>query len=122
MLSATLSPLPAPRLGGFRHTQRCFFGQRGDGLGDELVADVAHRADERLALRTELRAQASYMYVDSAGAAEVVVAPDLLQQLGAGEDPARVLCEALQPLELLERPAARRSPDARLVPRPVAAH
>src|SRR4051794_23030293 len=117
MLSATLSPLQGPRLGGFRHTQHCFFRQRGDGLGDELVADVAHRADERFTLRAELRAQAPYMYVDSAGAAEVVVAPHLLQQLGAGEDPAGVLREVLQQLELLERQVERRPTDARLVRR-----
>src|SRR3954464_1673360 len=117
MLSATLSPLRGPRLGGLRHTQRSFFGQRTHRLGDELVADVAHRADERLALRAELRAQTSYVYVDRAGAAEVVVAPDLLQQLRTGEDPAGMLREVFEQLELLEGQVERRSADARLVGR-----
>ena len=50
----------------------------------------------------ELRAEPTYVHVDGARAAEVVVAPDLLQQLGAGEDAARVLREELEQLELLE--------------------
>ena len=41
------------------------------------------------------------MDVDGSGAAVVVVAPDLLEQLAAAEDPARVLREELQQLELL---------------------
>ena len=49
------------------------------------------------------------MHVDRPGAAEVVVAPDLAQKLVAGEDPARVLRQELEQLELLvgevERPA-----------------
>ena len=52
-------------------------------------------------LGAELRAQTADVHVDGAGAAEEVVAPDLLQQLGAGEDPARVLGEVLEQLELL---------------------
>ena len=76
---------------------------------DELVADLADRADHRLVLRAELGAQPPDVHVDRAGAAEVVVAPDLAQQLVAGEDPARVLGQELQQLELLvgevERPA-----------------
>src|ERR1700677_4207783 len=42
------------------------------------------------------------MHVDGPGAAEIVIAPDLLQQVRAGEDPARVLREELEQLELLE--------------------
>lgn len=52
--------------------------------------------------RSQFCAQSPYMDVDRAGAAEVVVAPDLLEQLGAGEDPAGVLRQILQQLELLE--------------------
>src|SRR5436309_4105229 len=86
-------------------------GQRIDGLYDELVADVADRADEAFALRPELRAQPAYVHVDGAGAAEVVVTPDLLQQLRAGEDPARMLGEELEQLELLERQVERPAAD-----------
>src|SRR5215203_833013 len=84
-------------------------GRVGDLLV-ELVADVAHGADQRLVLGAELGAQPPHVDVDGAGAAEVVVAPDLLQQLGAGEDPAGVLGEVLEELELLvgqvQRPPA----------------
>ena len=74
----------------------------GDVLGrDEAVADVAHRADEHLVLGAELGPQPADVDVDGARAAVVVVAPDLLEQLGAGEDPARVLGEVLEELELL---------------------
>ena len=54
-------------------------------------------------LGAELGAQPPDVHVDRAGAAEVVVAPDLLQQLSAREDPARVLGQELQQLEFLER-------------------
>src|SRR5687768_5951845 len=77
---------------------------RGRRVGDllvELVADVAHGADQGLVLGAELGAQPPHVDVDGAGATEIVVAPDLLQQLGAGEDPARVLREVLEELELL---------------------
>ena len=51
------------------------------------------------------------MHVDSAGAAEEVVAPHLLQQLRTGEHPARVLRQVLQEFEFLicevQRPAAK---------------
>ena len=43
------------------------------------------------------------MHVHRAGAAEVVVAPDLLEQVGPGEYPSRVLGQELQQLEFLER-------------------
>ena len=92
--------------------------RRLDGRGDrsasgllgrqhEAVADVADGADQGLVLGPELGPEAAYVDVDGAGAAEVVVAPDLLQQLVAGEDPAGVLGEVLQQLELLERQVER---------------
>ena len=74
----------------------------------EPVADVAHGADQRLVLGAELGPQPPDVDVDRAGAAEVVVAPDLLQQLRPGEDPARVLGEELEQLELLEGEVERR--------------
>jgi hypothetical protein len=69
---------------------------------DEAVSHVADGADQRLVLGAQLGAQPPDVDVDRAGAAEVVVAPDLLEELGAREDPARVLGEVLQELELLE--------------------
>src|SRR4051794_38065151 len=69
--------------------------------GHEPVAHVADRADLLLELGAELGAQPPDVDVDRAGAAVVVIAPDLLQQLGASEDPAGVLREVLQQLELL---------------------
>ena len=60
-------------------------------------------------LGAELGPQPADVDVDRAGAAEVVVAPDLLQQLGAREHAAGVLGDELEQLELLvrevERPA-----------------
>src|SRR5690606_21276217 len=68
-------------------------------------------ADHPLVLGAELRPQPPDVHVDGAGAAEEVVAPHLLQQLGAREDPTRVLREGLEQLELLvgqlEQPTAR---------------
>src|ERR1700735_1084087 len=74
---------------------------------DETIADVADRADERLMVGAELGPQAAHVHVDGPGAAEVVVAPHLLEQLGPGKDPARVLGQELQQLELLERQVER---------------
>lgn len=71
-------------------------------LGDEPVTDVADRADQRLVLGAELGAEPPDVDVHGAGAAEVVVPPDLLEELGAREDPAGVLRQVLQKLELLE--------------------
>ncbi len=85
----------------------------------EPVADVADGADQRLVLGAELGAQAAHVHVDGAGAAEVVVAPDLLQQLLAAEDPARVLGEELEELELLEGQVERAAADLRGVRRVV---
>ena len=68
----------------------------------EPVSDVAHGADQGFVLGAELGPQPPDVDVHRARAAEVVVAPDLLQQLGAGEDPARMLGEELEQLEFLE--------------------
>src|SRR5664280_517308 len=79
-------------------------------LGHETVADVAHRPDEHLVLQAQLGPQSSHVDVHRAGPAEVVIAPDLLEQLSPGEDPAGVLREVFDQLELLvgqvEQPAA----------------
>src|SRR5688572_13729974 len=54
----------------------------GGGWGDdEAVADVADGADEGFVFGAELGAEAAYVDVDRASAAEVVVAPDFLQEL-----------------------------------------
>src|SRR4051794_18996012 len=55
---------------------------------DELVSDVAHRADHRFVLDAELGPQPSHVDVDRACAAEVVIAPHLLNEVRAGEHPA----------------------------------
>ena len=51
----------------------------------------------------ELGPQPPDVDVHRPGAAEVVIAPHLLQQLGPGEDPAGMLGEELEQFELLER-------------------
>src|SRR4029077_12791839 len=68
----------------------------------EPVADVAHGTDQGFVFGAELGPQSPDVDVDRARAAEVVVTPDLLQQLGAGEDPAGMLGEELEQLEFLE--------------------
>ena len=68
--------------------------------GDEPVADVAHGADHRLVLGPELGPQPPDMDVDGAGAAVVVIAPDVAEQLLAAEHPPRMLRQVLQQLEL----------------------
>ena len=60
-------------------------------VGDEAIPDVADGPDQALVVAAELGPQTTDVDVDRAGAAEVVVAPHLLQQLLAGEDPARML-------------------------------
>ena len=85
------------------------------GRWHEPVADVAHGADQRLVLGAELGPQPPHVDVDRPGAPEVVVAPDLLQQLGPGEDPARVLGQVLQQLELLVGQVQRPGPRTRAV-------
>ena len=62
------------------------------------------------------------MHVDRPGAAEVVVAPDLLQQLVAGEDPTGMLGEVLEELELLEGEVEHAAADLRGVRRLVDDH
>src|SRR5215470_16811775 len=89
-------------VGSIRTRLACLAAPGGAGR-DELVADVAHRADQGLVLRAKLGAEPSHMDVDCSRAAEVVVSPHLLQQLGPGEHVPRVLGEELQQLELLER-------------------
>src|ERR1700733_11747586 len=52
---------------------------------NEPVAHVADRPDQRLVLGAELGPEPSHVHVHRAGAAEAVVAPDLLEQGGPGE-------------------------------------
>ncbi len=54
-------------------------------------------------LGAELGPQAPHVHVHRAGTSEVVVAPDLLEQVSPREDPSWVLGEELQQLEFLER-------------------
>ena len=70
---------------------------------DEPVAHVADGPDQGLVLGAELGPQAAHVHVHRAGTAEVVVTPDLLEQMGPGEHPPWMLGEELQQLELLER-------------------
>ena len=109
LLSAAVRPARRRRPARGWPARAAARGRVGDLLV-ELVADVADGADQRLVLGAELGPQPAHVDVDRAGAAEVVVAPDLLQQLRAGEDPARVLGQVLEQLELLvgevERAAA----------------
>src|ERR687897_90226 len=108
-----------------RATSGLDLGEGVGDFGDEPVSDVAHGPDEHLVVGAQLRAQPAHVDVHGPRAAEVVVAPDLLQQLRAGEDAARVLREVLEELELLERQVQRAAADlggvARLVDRQVAA-
>src|SRR5450759_3113042 len=69
---------------------------------DASLLVVGARGHGRFVLGPELRAQPAHVDVDRPCAAVVVIAPDLLQQLGAGEHPARVLGQVLEQLELLE--------------------
>jgi hypothetical protein len=55
--------------------------------------------------------------IDGPGAAEVVVTPDLLEQVIAGENAARMLHEEFQQLELLEREVKDTRPQPRRVRR-----
>src|SRR6201992_1574102 len=73
----------------------------------ETVADVTDGADQGLVLGAQLGPQPPDMHVHRAGAAEVVIDPDLLQQVGAGENAARVLGQKLQQLEFLDREVQR---------------
>ena len=94
------------------------------GRWHEPVTNVADGANQRLVLGAELGAQPPDVHINRAGAAEVVIAPDLLEQLGPGEDPGRVLGQELQQLEFLERQVERAAAQAgrvgRLIDRQVA--
>ena len=76
------------------------------GTPEEIAEAVVWMCSDKASFMT-----GSDVLVDGARAAEVVVAPDLLQQLGAGEHPARVLGEELEELELLERQVERARTD-----------
>src|SRR3990170_3276792 len=76
-------------------------------LGGEAVADVAHGLDEDARARLDLAAQTADVDVDGAGAAEVLVAPDTVEQRLAREHLAAVRHQKAQQLELLEREAHR---------------
>ena len=79
----------------------CLVLEGGDGrvIGtsrNEAVADIADRADEGLMFRTEFGAQPSHVDIDGACSAEVVITPDLRQQLRSGEDTSGMLGEEPQ--------------------------
>src|SRR3990170_970620 len=121
----TLAPvLPPPPAAGLRQAQDRLpplrarrGGPRGGGwssttfrrlpLGGEAVADVAHGLDEDARARLDLAAQTADVDVDGAGAAEVLVAPDTVEQRLAREHLAAVRHQKAQQLELLEREAHR---------------
>jgi hypothetical protein len=63
-------------------------------------------------LGAELRSQASDMNIDGAGAAEEVIAPHFLKQLGAAEHLTRMLGEVVEQLELLVGQCQRAAPEA----------
>src|SRR5690606_16810012 len=63
--------------------------------------DVAHRRDEAGADLAELGPHPTYVDVDGPGPAAVLLAPDLPQELVAGEDPTSVAGEEVEELELL---------------------
>src|SRR3990170_6400320 len=88
-------------------------------LGGEAVADVAHGLDEDARARLDLAAQTADVDVDGAGAAEVLVAPDTVEQRLAREHLAAVRHQKAQQLELLEREAHRLLADEDLVVRQV---
>src|SRR5919201_2929853 len=67
------------------------------------IPDASHRLDQMLVLGSELGAKPPDVHDDRPRAPVEVVAPDLAQQRGPGEDPARLLREEPQQLELLER-------------------
>ncbi|MPM34156.1 hypothetical protein SDC9_80738 [bioreactor metagenome] len=69
-------------------------------LRDQAVADVADGADDALVLGAQLGPQPPDVDVDRTGTAEVVVAPDVGEELLAAEHPPGVLQQVLQQLEL----------------------
>src|SRR3954451_351543 len=60
------------------------------------VTDAAHGVDERRAVDVELLAQVADVGLEHAGVAAEVVLPHVLEQLGAGEDAARIEQEVAQ--------------------------
>src|SRR4029450_8482907 len=92
--SALCQRVPPPLLAGFAF-------RPGLVRRQQLVAAPADGGDHRLVLGAELGAEAADVHVDGAGAAEEVVAPDLLEELGPGRDPARAGGQEPQQLELL---------------------
>ena len=83
---------------------------RGSGVGEfvvgapgngEPVAHIADGANQVLVVGAEFGAQAADVDVHGAGAAVVVIAPDLVEQLGPGENAPRMLGQIFQQLEFL---------------------
>src|SRR5579875_3511703 len=83
----------------------------------EAVADAAHGGDERRprGVRLDLRAQALHVDVERLRVADVVEAPDAVDQAVARHHPARVEEEVLEQLELLEGEAHLLAPYGALV-------
>src|SRR5215217_5446441 len=81
----------------------------------QLVAGATDGGDHRLVLGAELGPEAADVDVHGAGAAEEVVAPDLLEELGPGRDPAGPGGQEPQELELLEGQVERPAPEPDLV-------
>src|ERR671913_703090 len=81
----------------------------------QLVADATDGGDHRLVLGAELGPEAADVDVHGAGAAEEVVAPDLLEELGPGRDPAGAGGQEPKQLELLVGQVERPAPEADLV-------
>src|SRR6195952_1846417 len=71
------------------------------GVGAQDVPDPAHRVDEaRLALGLGLAPQVADVDLEGVAGGREVVAPDLLEDAGARQDPARVRDEQLEQREL----------------------
>src|SRR6266536_4487541 len=67
----------------------------------QLVADASNRGDHRFVLGAQLGSEPADVDVDRAGAAEEVVAPHFLQELGPGRYPTRPGGKEAQQLEFL---------------------
>src|SRR5262245_11202918 len=89
------------------------------GWQHEAVADVADSPDQLLVLGPELGSQPAHVDIDGPSPTEVVVTPDLLQELVSGEDAPGVLGEVLEQLELLEGEVESTAADLRRVRRVV---
>src|SRR4051812_38361054 len=79
----------------------------------ELVAEAANRDDvaRRGRLGFHLGAQPLHVDVQSLGVADVIGTPDTVDELAAGEHPARIAQQQLEQLELLQRQLHRRPVD-----------